>query len=75
MRRHKTDGYLPTFGGDSKAAEEERRNRMAKKLNRAKQVAKNNEKKNRYRKSVDITMFGSSLQQKLSDLKDYDKKE
>ena len=74
MRRHKTDGYLPTFGGDSKAAEEERRNRMAKKLNRAKQVAKNNEKKNRYRKSVDITMKASSLQQKLSDLKDYDKK-
>ena len=75
LRRYKTDGNLAAFGGDSKAAEEERRNRMAKKLNRARQVAKNNEKKNRYRKSVDITMKASSLQQKLSDLKDYDKKE
>jgi len=75
LRRYKTDGNLAAFGGDSKAAEEERRNRMAKKLNRARQVAKNNEKKNRYIKSADITMKANSLQKKLSDLKDYDKNE
>ena len=75
LRRYKTDGNLAAFGGDSKAAEKERRNRMAKKLNRARQVAKNNEKKNRYIKSADITMKANSLQKKLSDLKDYDKNE
>ena len=73
LKKNKTDGILPVFGRDSKAAED-RRDRMAKRLNRAKQVAKNNEQKNKYRKSIDITMKASLLQHQLSDLME-DKKD
>ena len=66
MRRVKTDGYLPSFGGGDSKAAEERRNRMAKRLNKAKQVAKQNEEKNKYRKSIDITNKANFLQSKLS---------
>ena len=53
MRRLKTDGVLPTFGSNTQAAEE-RRNRLQKRLNKAKQVAKANEEKNKFRKSIEI---------------------
>ena len=66
MRRVKTDGYLPSFGGGDSKAAEERRNRLAKRLNKAKQVAKQNEEKNKYRKSIDITNKANFLQTKIS---------
>jgi hypothetical protein len=66
MRRVKTDGYLPSFGGGDSKAAEERRNRMAKRLNKAKQVAKQNEEKNKYRKSIDIANKANFLQTKIS---------
>ena len=56
MRRLKTDGVLPTFSSNTQAAEE-RRNRLAKRLNKAKQVAKANEEKNKFRKSIEIANF------------------
>jgi len=68
LKKNKTDGILPVFGKDSKAAED-RRNRLAKRLNKAKQVAKDNEEKNKYRKSIDITMKANFLQHKLNDQK------
>ena len=66
MRRVKTDGYLPTFGGDSKAVEE-RKNRLAKRLNKAKEVSKKREEENKYRKSVDIAFKASLLENKMGE--------
>ena len=66
MRRIKTDGYLPTFGGDGKAMEE-RKNRLAKRLNKAKELNKKREEDNKYTKSIDITMKANLLEQKMND--------
>ena len=65
MRRLKTDGVLPTFGSNTQAAEE-RRNRLQKRLNKAKQVAKANEEKNKFRKSIEIAKKANFLENKLS---------
>ena len=65
MRRLKTDGVLPTFSSNTQAAEE-RRNRLAKRLNKAKQVAKVNEEKNKFRKSIEIAKKANFLENKLS---------
>lgn len=65
MRRLKTDGVLPTFSSNTQAAEE-RRNRLAKRLNKAKQVAKANEEKNKFRKSIEIAKKANFLENKLS---------
>ena len=73
MRRVKTDGNLPTFGGSDSKAAEERRNRLAKRLNKAKEVNKKREEENKYRKSVDIYMKAALLQNRMSDKKE-DKK-
>ena len=69
MRRVKTDGYLPSFGGDSKVTEE-RRNRLAKRLNKAKEVNKKREEDNKYRKSIDIAMKATLLEHKMNDKED-----
>ena len=73
MRRIKTDGNLPSFGGDAKGAEE-RRNRLAKRLNKAKEVNKKREEENKYRKSIDISMKAKFLENKMNE-KEEDKKE
>ena len=70
MRRVKTDGNLPTFGGSDSKAAEERRNRLAKRLNKAKEINKKREEENKYRKSVDISMKAALLQNKMSDKKE-----
>ena len=72
MRRMKTDGVLPSVGGGLSAAED-RKNRLAKRLNKAKQVAKNKENANKYRKSVDITMKASLLALQLNIQKEENK--
>ena len=66
MRRVKTDGYLPTFGGDGKAVEE-RKNRLARRLNKAKELNKKREEENKYRKSVDIAFKATLLENKMGE--------
>ena len=68
MRRIKTDGNLPVLGGADKAAiAEERRSRLVKRLNKAKEVNKKNADRNKYRKSVDISMKAAILQKQYSE--------
>ena len=59
MKKNKTEGNLlkPV---------EDRKERLAKRLNRAKQVQKKNEAKNKYRKSFVITMQADILGEKLN---------
>ena len=71
-RRMKTDEVLPSIGGGLNAAED-RKNRLARRLNKAKQVAKNKENANKYRKSVDITMKASLLSLQLNMQKEENK--
>ena len=73
MTRFKTDGFLPQFGGDEKA-KEERKSRLAKRLNKAKDLNKKREEENKYRKSIDITLKATLLQHKVSGLNE-DKKD
>ena len=72
LRKVKTDGNLEIFAGgaDKAKAAEERKNRLVKRLNKAKEVNKKNAEKNKYRKSVDISNMANLLQQQLNDKKE-----
>ena len=72
MKRTKTDGVLQSAGGDAKAAED-RKNRLAKRLSKAKQLVQAHANANKYRKSVDITMKASILNLKLTEQKEDNK--
>ena len=57
---------MPTFGGDGKAVEE-RKNRLARRLNKAKELNKKREEENKYRKSVDIAFKATLLENKMGE--------